>query len=103
MDSGIPLQRTGDRDSDLFATGVTMAVLATTAVGLRMGCKRHLKYPVSADDYLIFLSLVRSCQQKATRCLAQLLILRPDPGIRPLCNVDSLSVSPNGNRIITLS
>ncbi|KAF6229956.1 hypothetical protein HO133_004294 [Letharia lupina] len=35
-----------------------MAVLATTAVGLRMGCKRHLRYPVSGDDYLIFLSLI---------------------------------------------
>lgn len=59
MESEPPLPSSGNRDSDLFATGVIMAILATTAVVLRMGCKRHLKNPVSADDYLIFLSLVR--------------------------------------------
>ncbi|CAF9932568.1 MAG: hypothetical protein ALECFALPRED_005328 [Alectoria fallacina] len=58
MESGTTLQSSANRDGDLFATGVIMAILATTAVILRMGCKRHLKNPVSADDYLIFLSLV---------------------------------------------
>ena len=54
------MQSSGNRDGDLFATGVIMAILAITAVVLRMGCKRHLKNPVSADDYMIFLSLVGS-------------------------------------------
>lgn len=52
------MQSSGNRDSDLFATGVIMAILAITAVVLRMGCKRHLKNPISADDYMIFLSLI---------------------------------------------
>ena len=60
MDSGTTMQSSGNRDGDLFATGVIMAILAITAVVLRMGCKRHLKNPVSADDYMIFLSLVGS-------------------------------------------
>lgn len=58
MDPETPLQSSANRDSDLFATGVIMAILAITATVLRMGCKRHLKNPVSADDYMIFLSLI---------------------------------------------
>lgn len=65
MDSETPPQSGDNRDSDLFATGVVMAILAIAAVILRMGCKRHLKNPVLADDYLIFLSLVGPYQQKS--------------------------------------
>lgn len=63
MASETPPQSSANKDSDLFATGVIMAILAITAVVLRMGCKRHLKNPVSADDFLIFLSLVGPHQQ----------------------------------------
>jgi len=58
MDPGSAFQSPDNRSSDLFATGVVMAILAIVAVILRAGCKRHLKLPVSADDYMIFLSLV---------------------------------------------
>ena len=63
MDVATSSQDHDNKDSDLFATGVIMSVLATLAVILRMGCKRHLKNPISADDYLIFVSLV-GCEQE---------------------------------------
>lgn len=58
MDSSTAFQSPDNRDSDLFATGVIMAVLSIAAVVVRIGCKRHMKNPISVDDYLIFLSLV---------------------------------------------
>lgn len=58
MDPEAAYQSPDNRDGDLLATGIVMSVMAISAVILRMGCKRHLKLPVTADDYMIFFSLV---------------------------------------------
>lgn len=47
-----------DRRPDVLATGITMALVATTAVTVRFICRRHMKVAISYDDYFILLALV---------------------------------------------
>ncbi|KAL8952372.1 MAG: hypothetical protein Q9222_001708 [Ikaeria aurantiellina] len=47
-----------DRTASLYAAAISMIVLPTIAVALRLACRRHLKAPISHDDIAICVALV---------------------------------------------
>ena len=48
-----------DASGGLYASSITMMVVTTTAVTLRLLCKRKLSAKVTLDDYCIMVALVR--------------------------------------------
>ena len=48
-----------DRRTDIVASTIVLAVLATVAVILRLFCRRFTNIALSWDDYLIVIGLVR--------------------------------------------
>ena len=47
-----------DRSTEIIASCVIVAFLATGAVVLRVACRRHMKLPLSWDDHTIIAALV---------------------------------------------
>lgn len=47
-----------DKGPKVLAAAVIVSVLATAAVALRLGCRRHMKVAISYDDYMIIIGLV---------------------------------------------
>ncbi|CAO1599702.1 hypothetical protein XANCAGTX0491_003418 [Xanthoria calcicola] len=47
-----------DQGPRVLAAAVIVSVLATSAVAVRLACRRHLKVAVSYDDYIIIIGLV---------------------------------------------
>lgn len=48
-----------DRGPEILASIITLAVMATLAVTLRLACRRYTKIAMAWDDYIIILGLVR--------------------------------------------
>ena len=53
-------QLAGNQGPDIIAACLTVAVLATIAVALRLLARMFQKVRIGMDDYLIILALVRS-------------------------------------------
>ena len=47
-----------DQGPRVLAAAVIVSVLATGAVAIRLGCRRHMKVAISYDDYMIIIGLV---------------------------------------------
>ncbi len=47
-----------DQGPRVLAAAVIVSVLATSAVVLRLACRRHMNVAVSYDDYMIIIGLV---------------------------------------------
>ena len=48
-----------NRGPELIGSTIVIAILAISAVVLRLVCRRHMKVAISYDDYLIIVGLVR--------------------------------------------